>query len=186
MPSDVTGVTGLSGRYARALFELADEQKQIDSIVNDMNIITSMLDESDDLTRLIKSPVIGRIDQQNAMQALLNETGISELTKNFLGVVIQNRRLFSLPSIIIDYLSLVALARGESTAEVVSAKPLTESQQQAISKALKQAVGSKVSIKSVVDETLLGGLIVKVGSRMVDTSLKTKLAQLHLTMKGVG
>ena len=83
MPSDVTGVTGLSGRYARALFELADEQKQIDSIVNDMNIITSMLDESDDLTRLIKSPVIGRIDQQNAMQALLNETGISELTKNF-------------------------------------------------------------------------------------------------------
>lgn len=186
MSSDVMGVTGLSGRYARAMFELADEQNQLDHVAKDLNNIMAMLDESDDLKRLIKSPVISCVDQQNAMQTLLTAIEISELTKNFVGVVIQNRRLFSLPKIITDYLVLVARARGESAAEVVSAKPLTESQQQAILKALKQAVGSKVSIKSVIDKTILGGLIVKIGSRMIDTSLKTKLAQLHLTMKGVG
>lgn len=186
MASNVTGATGLSGRYATALFELADEEKQLDAVAGDLTDVGAMLDESDDLRRLIRSPVISREDQQKAMQAVLEEAGISTLTRNFIGVVIDNRRLFELPGMIKGYLALLAQARGEVTAEVVSAKPLTDAQAQAISDSLKQAVGAKVSIDAQVDENLLGGLIVKVGSRMVDTSLKTKLAQLRLAMKGVG
>ena len=186
MSSDVTGATGLAGRYATALFELADEEKQLDQVAEDLGTVGAMLDESDDLNRLIRSPVISKEDQQNAMQALLEEAGVSQLSRNFIGVVIDNRRLFSLPGMIKGYLALLASARGEATAEVVSAKPLTDAQQQAITDSLRQAVGTKVAIDASVDETLLGGLIVKVGSRMVDTSLKTKLAQLRLAMKGVG
>jgi len=184
--SNVTGATGLSGRYATALFELADEEKQLDAVAGDLTSVGAMLDDSEDLRRLIRSPVISREDQQKAMQAVLEEAGISTLTRNFIGVVIDNRRLFQLPGMIKGYLALLAQARGEVTAEVVSAKPLTDAQTQAITDSLRKAVGTKVAIDAKVDETLLGGLVVKVGSRMVDTSLKTKLAQLRLAMKGVG
>ena len=186
MSSNVSGATGLSGRYATALFELADEEKQLDQVAENLSTIGAMLDESDDLNRLIRSPVISKDDQQKAMQALLEQAGIGDLTRNFIGVVIKNRRLFSLPGMIKGYLALLAQRRGEATAEVVSAKPLSDAQQQAITDSLKQAVGTKVTIDAKVDETLLGGLVVKVGSRMVDTSLKTKLAGLRLAMKGVG
>ena len=186
MSSNVTGATGLAGRYATALFELADDEKQLDQVAEDLANVGAMLDESDDLRRLIRSPVISRDDQQKAMQALLTEASCSELTRNFIGVVIENRRLFSLPGMVKGYLALLSQRRGEATAEVVSAKPLSDAQQDAIISSLKKAVGTKVSIEAKVDETLLGGLIVKVGSRMVDTSLKTKLSQLRLAMKGVG
>jgi F-type H+-transporting ATPase subunit delta len=184
--SDVSGVTGLSGRYATALFELADEQKQLDQTAEDLTSIGAMLEESEDLVRLIRSPVISKGDQQRAMQAVMEEAGIGGLTRNFIGVVIDNRRLFSLPGMIKGYLALLANARGEATAEVISAKPLSDAQQQAIMDSLRKSVGTKIAIDAKVDETLLGGLIVKVGSRMVDTSLKTKLAGLRLAMKGVG
>ncbi len=186
MASSVTGATGLSGRYATALFELADEQKALDQVAGDLSSVGAMLDESDDLRRLIRSPVVSKGDQQKAIQALLDAAGISELTRNFIGVVIDNRRLFALPGMIKGYLALLARARGEATAEVVSAKPLTDAQQSAIVESLRKAVGTKVAIEAKVDESLLGGLVVKVGSRMVDTSLKTKLSQLRLAMKGVG
>lgn len=186
MSSNVTGATGLSGRYATALFELADEQKQLDQVAGDLASVGAMLDESDDLNRLIRSPVISKGDQQNAMQALLSEAGAGELTQNFIGLVIKNRRLFQLPGMIKGFQALLAHARGEATAEVVSAKPLSDAQQSALTDSLRQAVGTKVSIDAKVDETLLGGLVIKVGSRMVDTSLKTKLSQLRLAMKGVG
>jgi len=184
--SDVSGATGLAGRYATALFELADEQKALDQTAEDLTSIGAMLEESDDLVRLIRSPVITKNDQQSAMQAVMEEAGIGDLTRNFIGVVIENRRLFALPGMIKGYLALLANARGEATAEVISAKPLSDAQQQAIMDSLRKAVGTKVAIDAKVDETLLGGLIVKVGSRMVDTSLKTKLAGLRLAMKGVG
>ena len=186
MASSVTGATGLSGRYATALFELADEHKQLDQVAGDLSSMGNMLEESDDLRRLIRSPVISREDQQKAMQALLEAAGISELTRNFIGVVVENRRLFALPGMIKSYLALLARARGEATAEVFSAKPLSDAQGQAIMESLRKAVGTKVTIDAKVDESLLGGLVVKVGSRMVDTSLKTKLSQLRLAMKGVG
>ena len=186
MAWNVTGVTGLSGRYATALFELADEEKQLDQVAGDLASLGAMLDESDDFVRMIRSPVISKDDQLKAMQALLDAAGISALTHNFIGVVIKNRRLFALPGMIKGYLALLANARGEATAEVISAKPLNDAQQNAIMDSLRKAVGTKVSIEAKVDETLLGGLIVKIGSRMVDTSLKTRLSQLRLAMKGVG
>ena len=186
MSSDLTGASGLGGRYATALFELSDEEKQLDQVAKDLNAIGAMLKESEDLRRLIRSPVISREDQQKAMQALLDKVSIGQLTRKFIGVIVDNRRLFALTDMIKGYLTLLAQARGETNAEVISAKPLSDVQRDAIMDSLKQTVGSKVSLDARVDKTLLGGLIVKIGSRMIDTSLKTKLAQLRLTMKGAG
>ncbi|MBM08733.1 MAG: F0F1 ATP synthase subunit delta [Magnetovibrio sp.] len=186
MSSDVTVASGLAGRYATALFELSDEEKQLDQVASDLNAIKSMLSNSEDLRRFIQSPVVAREDQQKAMQALLQEAGIGQLTRNLIGVVVDNRRLHSLSSIIDGYFSLLAKARGETTAEVISANSLSKAQQDAIMVSLKREMGSKVTLETRVDETLLGGIIVKIGSKMIDTSLKTKLAQLRLAMKGAG
>ncbi len=186
MTSDVIGATGLAGRYATALFELADADKQLDKVAGDLSAITQMLDESDDLNRLIRSPVLSRKDQSTAMDAVLDAAETSDLTRKFIGLVAQNRRLFALPAMIKGYQAKLSALRGESTAEVVSAKPLTKGQLTAIGDSLKSAMGTTVTVDASVDESLLGGLIVKVGSRMVDSSLKTKLHQLRFAMKGVG
>ena len=184
--SNVIGATGLSGRYATALFDLADEVKALDDVANDLASVGVMIQESDDLQRLIRSPIISRDDQLGAMDAVLEASGVGQLTRNFIGVVTRNRRLFALPGMIKDYQALLAAARGEATAEVTSAQQLSDAQISAVEDSIKQAMGTKVAIDAKVDESLLGGLIVKVGSRMVDTSLKTKLSQLRLAMKGVG
>ncbi len=185
--SDVqTNVTGLSGRYATALFDLADGASQLDQVADDLRQLSAMIDESADLVRLIRSPVISRSDQSAAMLALLEKAGASDLTRNFIGVVASNRRLFVLAKIISDYLSLLAGRRGEMTAEVSSAQALTDNQQAEIVDALQKSVGGKVSLNSTVDPALLGGLVVKIGSRMVDSSLQTKLQHLKLAMRGVG
>ena len=186
MSSDVIGATGLAGRYATALFELADADKQLDQVADDLSVLAQMLDESDDLNRLIRSPVISRDEQSAAMAAIMEAAKISELSRKFIGLVAQNRRLFALPAMIKGYQSLLSALRGESTAEVVSAKKLSDSQLAAIESTLKSATGTNVSVDASVDESLLGGLIVKVGSLMVDSSLKTKLNQLRFSMKGVG
>ena len=184
--SDVIGATGVSGRYATALFELADDEKQLDAVATDLASIGAMVDESADLQRLIRSPVISRDDQLTAMDAILEAAQVGQLTRNFVGVVTKNRRLFSLPGMIKGYQALLAAKRGEATAEVFSATALSDAQLGAIKDSLKTAMGTNVAIDTKVDDSLLGGLIVKVGSRMVDTSLKTKLSQLRLAMKGVG
>jgi F-type H+-transporting ATPase subunit delta len=184
--SNVIGATGLSGRYATALFELADEEKALDDVASDLASVGVMIEESDDLQRLIRSPIISRDDQLGAMDAVLEAAGVGQLTRNFIGVVTRNRRLFALPGMIKDYQTLLAAARGEATAEVTSAQQLSDAQISAVEDSIKQAMGTKVAIDAKVDESLLGGLVVKVGSRMVDTSLKTKLSQLRLAMKGVG
>jgi F-type H+-transporting ATPase subunit delta len=180
------GVTGLSGRYATALFDLADGASALEQVADDLRQLATMIEESDDLARLLRSPVISRADQSAAMLALLEKSESSELTRNFIGVVASNRRLFALSDIIKDYLMVLAGRRGEMTAEVTSAKALTDSQQAEIVAALQSSVGGKVFLNSSVDPALLGGLVVKIGSRMVDSSLQTKLQHLKLAMRGVG
>ena len=180
------GATGLAGRYATALFDLAETEKQLDRVADDLGALAAMIESSADLKRLIRSPVISRDDQGRAMAEVLDKAGMSELVRNFVGVVAGNRRLFALPSMIAGYRSLLAARRGEATAEVVSARALTKKQLEAIAARLKKAIGTTVAVSTKVDAGLLGGLVVKVGSRMVDSSLRTKLQRLRFAMKGVG
>ena len=183
MSSDIAGASGLAGRYATALYELAEADKQLDTVAQDLNAISDMVADSDDLSRLIRSPVIARDDQIAAMDAILTEAGVSELTKRFIGVVAQNRRLFALTGMIKQFQGILARRRGELTAEVTTAQALTDAQRQAIEDGLKKAMGTKVAVDARVDEDLLGGLMVKVGSRMIDSTIKTKLQQLRLSMR---
>ena len=186
MSSKTTGATGLAGRYAAALFDLAEAEKLLDQAAEDLGTLGDMIGESDDLRRLIRSPVISREDQNRAIGTIMERAGICDLIRRFVGVVTQNRRLFALPDMILAYVNILARHRGEATAEVVSAKALTEKQFTDIGDSLKKAIGSKITVDAKVDPDLLGGLVVKVGSRMVDSSLRTKLQQLRLAMKGVG
>lgn len=186
MSSETKGATGLAGRYAAALYELAESAGSLDKVAEDLKALGSMIQESADLGRVISSPVLTRKEQASAMVAVCDKAGMDDLTKNFVGTVAQNRRLFSLASMIKAFLDELSRRRGEATAQVISAKELSDKQLKAVSDVLKKAVGTKVSIESSVDEGLLGGIIVKVGSRMIDTSIKTKLQQLHLSMKGIG
>lgn len=183
MSSDIAGSSGLAGRYATALYELAEADKQLDTVAQDLSAISDMVADSDDLSRLIRSPVIARDDQIAAMDAILTQAGVSELTKRFIGVVGQNRRLFALTAMIKQFQGILARRRGELTAEVTTAQALTDAQRQAIEDGLKKAMGTKVAVDARVDEDLLGGLMVKVGSRMIDSTIKTKLQQLRLSMR---
>lgn len=186
MSSEIIGVAGLTGRYAKALFELADAEKQLDLVATDLESISGMIQESDDFERMLNSPVISREDQSRAFGAVLESAKASELTRRFGGLLSKNRRLAALPGIIAQYQKLIAQRRGEVTAEVVSAKELTKTQLKALGSALKQTIGSDVAINTSVDEDILGGLVVKIGSQMIDSSLKSKLQQLGLAMKGIG
>lgn len=186
MASEGTGVSELAARYSIALFELADENKALDEVASDLSALKQILAESADLRRLVRSPVISRADQGRAIAAVLDRAGVSDLTKRFIGLVAQNRRLFSIDGMIEGYLSELARRRGESTAKVTSAKPLTDAQLQAVTDALKASVGAKVLVSTAVDPELIGGMIVKFGSRMVDTSVRTKLNKLQLAMKASG
>jgi F-type H+-transporting ATPase subunit delta len=184
--SGTTGATGLAGRYATALFELADQEKSLDKVAEDLRALGQMIDSSTDLQRLLRSPVISRQDQGKALAVLAEKAGLGPLTKRFLGVVAENRRLFALKDVISSYLALLAGRRGESTAQVVSAKALSDRQMGDVKAALKRAVGNDVAVEAKVDPNLLGGLVVRVGSRMVDSSLRTKLQRLRLAMRGLG
>ncbi|MBO6904481.1 MAG: F0F1 ATP synthase subunit delta [Parvibaculum sp.] len=174
-------VSGVAGRYATALFELADEQSALDAVAADLASINAMLNESEDLKRLVRSPVFSAAEQGRA--AVLDKAGVSALVKNFCGLVIRNRRLFVLPEMISAYTSILAAKRGEITADVTSAHPLGDQQVESLKAALKSATGRDVMINTKVDAGLLGGLVVKVGSRMIDSSLRTKLNSLKIAMK---
>jgi F-type H+-transporting ATPase subunit delta len=186
LTSEYTGATGLAGRYATALFELAEADGQLDQVSNDLNSLAAMIRDSDDLHRTIRSPVLSRHEQARAMTAIMAKAGMSDLTTRFVGLVASKRRLFALPGMIGAFQHILATHRGESTAQVTSTKDLTDGQLTAIKASLKAAVGTDVTVDARIDPGLLGGLIVKVGSRMVDSSLRTKLQQLRLAMKGVG
>jgi F-type H+-transporting ATPase subunit delta len=183
--SEATGAGGLAERYALALYELADEAKALDAVAGDLRDLRALLAESADLRRLIRSPVIARGQQAKAVAALAERAQLQLLTRNFLGLLARNRRLFALPEMIGRFLATLAARRGEITAEVVAAQDLTPAQRDRIGEQLRKAVGQKVAVELRVDPSLLGGLVVKLGSRMVDASLKSKLHRLEMAMKGV-
>ncbi len=186
MASEATGETGLAERYAAALFDLADEQHALDAVAGDLRELRAMLHDSGDLVRLIRSPVLSRDEQGKAVAALAERAGMSGLTRDFLGVVARSRRLFAAPAMIEAFLKKLAERRGEVTAEVTVAQPLDEARQTALLEQLRRAVGARVAVDIRVDPRLLGGMIVKVGSRMVDASLNSRLQRLRLAMKGAG
>lgn len=188
--ADVTGegsiVSGVAGRYAAALFELAVESKSHDAVGDDLSAIGTMIDDSDDLRRMVRSPVFSADKQGAAFAKILDKAGIGGLTANFVGLVARNRRLFALRDMIRAYGALLARHRGEVSADVVSAHTLNDAQTTALKDAIKSALGKDVQVSTRVDPALLGGLVVKVGSRMIDTSLRTKLNSMKIAMKEVG
>lgn len=179
-------VSGVAERYATALFELALEGGALDAVDADLSRFNALLSESEDLTRLVKSPVFAAEDQSRAIAAVLDKAGIGGLVGNFVKVAANNRRLFAVPGMIVAFRALLARHRGEVTAEVTSAEPLSDAQIGSLKDALKAQLGKDVTLATAVDPALLGGLVVKVGSRMVDTSLRSKLNSLKIAMKEVG
>ena len=185
--SDTASFTsGISGRYATALFELARDAGEIDALEKDLDALAAALDDSADLRALITSPIYSRDQQAKAMAAGAGKMGLGALTANTIGLMATKRRLFALPQTIAAVKSLIAADRGEVTAEVTSAKALTEKQSADLAEALRAAVGKDVIIKTTVDESLIGGLVVKLGSRMIDTSIRAKLNRMQHAMKEVG
>ena len=174
----------LAGRYATALFELARDERQLDSVGASIATLREGLRDSADLRELTQSPLIGREDATRAVTAAAGSMGLDPITTNFLGVIAQNRRLSKLPEIIRAFNMLAAAHRGETTAEVVSAHPLTDDQVNALKSNLSSRIGRDVMVDLTVDPTILGGLVVKVGSQMIDGSIRTKLNSLALAMKG--
>jgi F-type H+-transporting ATPase subunit delta len=179
-------VSGVAGRYATALFDLAREAKALERVEADLTRFGEALDAVDDMKRLVKSPVFSAEEQGRALAAILDELKIEGLTKNFLLLVSKNRRLFATPAMIRGFRAMLAAHRGETSATVTAASKLTESQVTALNQALKAALGKDVMLDQRVDPSLIGGLMVKVGSRMIDTSLRTKLTSLKHAMKEVG
>ena len=182
-----TGMTtGVAERYASALFDLAKEQGQHVQVESDLVQLQAMLSESADLRRLIMSPSFSAADQAKALQAIAVKAGTSPLAANFIQVLARNRRLFIASDVIKNFRLIAAKARGEVSADVTSAHELTAAQLQALKDQLKASVGRDITIQAKIDPGLLGGLIVKVGSRMIDSSLRTKIEQLKVAMKGTG
>jgi F-type H+-transporting ATPase subunit delta len=180
--TDDTIVEGVAGRYASALFELANESSKLSDVEKDLVTFQGLLDESSDLVRLVRSPVIAADDQARAIAVIVDKAGIDGLAANFLKLVSSNRRLFVIQDIIKAYRTLAAKARGEIAAEVTSAVPLSDEQVASLKETLKASMGKDVTLQSRVDPSLLGGLIVKVGSRMIDSSLKTKLQNIKVAL----
>lgn len=179
-------MASVAGRYASAMFELAQEQSQLPQVEQDLGNLQALLDESEDLRRMVRSPVFSADDQSRALEAVLSRIGVAPLTMNFVKLIARNRRLFALGDVMKAFRGLVARSRGEVEADVTSATTLTDDQMAALKETLKASIGKDVQVTAKVDPSLLGGLIVKVGSRMIDSSLRTKLATLKMRMKEVG
>ena len=185
MAAESVGTGGLAGRYATALFELAEEHDALDAVAADLRDLEGLLGESPELARLVLSPVISRANQGRAMASVLEKSGAGDLTRRFIGLLAEKRRLFALVAIIGAFRAKLAVHRGEITAEVTSAQPLRAGQLAAVTAAIKDSVGRDVAVDVKVDETLIGGLVVRIGSRMMDGSIRTKLQNLQLAMKEV-
>jgi F-type H+-transporting ATPase subunit delta len=185
LASETTGVSGLAERYAAALFDLADERRILDDVASDLRQLRAMLQASPDLLRLIRSPILSRDEQSKGIGALAERADFAPLVRDFLAVVARNRRLFAVPAMIEAFLAQLAARRGEITAEVSAAQPLSDAQLAALNEQLRRSVGSRVSVDIHVDPALIGGMVVKLGSRMVDGSIKSKLQRLQLAMKSI-
>jgi F-type H+-transporting ATPase subunit delta len=176
--------TGLTGRYANAVFELAQEQGLVDVVAADLAALKSTIASSPDLARLVKSPLFGHEDQARALKAILEKMGVNPLTTKFLLTLTSKRRLFAVDGVIAAYDRLVARLKGEVQAQVTSAHALSSAQTAELKSVLKTKLGREPRLDTRVDPTLLGGLIVKVGSRMIDSSIRTKLAGIRAAMRG--
>jgi F-type H+-transporting ATPase subunit delta len=179
-------VSGVSGRYATALFELARDQKTVDAVKADLDRFDAMLADSADLKRLVRSPVFSADTQSKALTAVLDKAGIAGISANFLKVLIANRRLFAVAEVIRAFHTLVARFKGEATADVTVAETLNDRNLDALKAALKTVTGKDVALNVKVDPSIIGGLVVKLGSRMVDSSLRTKLNSIKHAMKEAG
>jgi len=178
--------TGIAARYATAIFGLAKEDKSLPAIEKDIDALEAALNESADFRALIGSPIYSRDAQGKAVNAIAKKMGLSANLTNLLGLMASKRRLFVLPHLVRALHGLIAAEKGEVTADVIAAKDMTKAQQDKLAKTLKASVGKDVKINLAVDESLIGGLIVKVGSKMIDTSIRSKLANLQNSMKEVG
>jgi F-type H+-transporting ATPase subunit delta len=177
-------VSGVAGRYATALFELALENKAVDAVKKDLDQFEALIADSADLTRLVRSPAFGADEQLKALSAILAKAGIGGLAENFLRVITTNRRLFAVRDMIRAYRALVARHKGEVIAHVTVAEKLSDTHLDALKSALKSVTrGKDIDLDVRIDPAIIGGLIVKVGSRMVDSSLRTKLNSIKLAMK---
>ena len=174
----------LAGRYATALFELARDGKQIATVEKSLETLKAALGESADLTRLTQSPLLSRADGGKGIAAAAASLGLDDLTRNFLGVLASNRRLAELPAMMRAFAALAAADRGEVTAQVTSAHPLGDDQVAALKAQLKRRIGRDVALDVDVDPALLGGLVVRIGSQMIDSSIRTRLNSLAHAMKG--
>ncbi|QUS37520.1 F0F1 ATP synthase subunit delta [Tardiphaga alba] len=186
MAAEDPSVSGVSGRYATALFELARDEKSVDAVKADLDKFAALLGESADLARLVRSPVFTADDQRKALGAVLAKAGISGITANLINVLIANRRLFAVSDVIRAFNALVAKFKGEATADVTVAEPLSDKNLDALKAALKSVTGKDVALNVKVDPSIIGGLVVKLGSRMVDSSLRTKLNSIKHAMKEAG
>jgi F-type H+-transporting ATPase subunit delta len=177
-------MASVAGRYASALFELATEEGKVAEVEGDLAKFQALADESSDFVALIRSPVIASDDQQRALAAVLAKAGVGTLTINFFKLLAKNRRLFAAGDVVRAFQSLASRARGEVKAEVTTATPLTVAHVAELKSALKSSVGKDVTLVQMVDPSILGGLVVKLGSRMIDSSLKTKLDGMRVALKG--
>ena len=186
MAAEDPSVSGVSGRYATALFELARDEKSVDAVKADLDRFDAMMADSADLKRLVLSPVFSAGEQSKALAAVLDQAGISGIAANFLKVLIANRRLFAVSDVIRAFRALVAKFKGEATADVTVAETLNDKNLGALKTALKSVTGKDVALNVTVDPSIIGGLVVKLGSRMVDSSLRTKLNSIKHAMKEAG
>lgn len=184
MAEERTGVSGLAGRYATALFDLARETGALDATARDLARVRAMLESSADLRRVVRSPLIPRAEQGAAMLALARRARLGAAATGFLGVLARNRRLFALADAIGGFEALLARHRGEVAAEIFTARPLDAERTAAIARALAEIAGREVRVHAVVDETLIGGLAVRLGSRLFDASVRARLRALGAAMKG--
>jgi F-type H+-transporting ATPase subunit delta len=175
---------GLAGRYALAVFELAQEERAVEAVAADFAALKQLMAESPDLTRLVRAAVFSREEQAAGMNGVLHRMEAAPLTRRFILLLASKRRLFALPDIIRAYSSLVAKQKGEMSAQVTSARPLSDDETAELKSILRSKLSKDVNLETRVDPSLLGGLIVKVGSRMIDSSLRTKLNGLRMAMRG--
>ncbi|MGR3271688.1 MULTISPECIES: F0F1 ATP synthase subunit delta [Rhodobacterales] len=178
--------TGIAQRYATAVFDLAREGDDLAALTSDVDALRAALADSAEFRDLISSPVYSRDDQARAMSAIAAKMGLTQTMANVLGLMASKRRLFVLPQMLRALDAQLAEARGEVTADVTTAKALSDKQKTALAAALKESAGREVKINQTVDESLIGGLVVKLGSKMIDTSIRSKLQALQNTMKEVG
>ena len=182
--ADEAHISGIAGRYATAVFDLAVDTKSLDAVASDFATLKRMMKASPDLARLVRAPVFSRDDQKKGLGAVLDKMGANPLTGRFIALLADKRRLFALTHIIAAFEAMVARQRGEMRAEVTSARALKDNEIEELKRVLKDKLKRDPLIETHVDPTLLGGLIVKVGSKMIDSSLRTKLDGMRTAMRG--